>query len=104
MTFEEREQLKQEILEHVYLKIPEMVTTYTSEYKGIKELREKFYKENSDLVNHSYLVSTTINRLVAENPEWDIATQVLQEAARQVRESLSKVNQESPKGFEGVLD
>lgn len=63
--------------------VPQVVTTHV----GMQELRENFYKENSDLNAVRPYVAMVASNVASEHPDWEI-TQVMGEAAKLAREAL----------------
>ena len=73
--------------------VPEVVTRQVS----MAEVRESFYKSNSDLNAVRPYVAMVASNVAQANPEWGVA-EVLAEAAKVARESLgiSKIAQPGP--------
>ena len=63
--------------------VPDVVTRQVT----MQEVRESFYRENSDLNAVRPYVATIASNVAAANPEWGVA-EVLTEAAKVARESL----------------
>ena len=63
--------------------VPDVVTRQVT----MQEVRESFYRENSDLNAVRPYVATTASNVAAANPKWGVA-EVLTEAAKVARESL----------------
>lgn len=73
--------------EQVLRSIPQVVMSQVNQQTYFKRMADKFYEDNSDLVNVRQVVKACTQQVQQANPEWEIE-KVLKEAAVKTRETL----------------
>ena len=73
--------------EQVLRSIPQVVMSQVNQQTYFKRMADKFYEDNTDLVNVRQVVKACTQQVQQANPEWEIE-KVLKEAAVKTRETL----------------
>ena len=79
------------ILQRVLIELPNIVLHHIQETQKVSKLREKFYKENPELVKQTSLVQQTANSIHSKNLDWKIE-KVFNETAIKAKDILNKEN------------
>ena len=87
ITPEEREEIIQESLERILRALPETIGNLMKAQSMYKQLTENFYKENSELKEHSDIVREVVAKVEGENPMADYST-ILKDALPKIKDQL----------------
>lgn len=68
MDKEERESLKNEIVEQIFLQLPEIIGNLMTSQASLNKLNKKLYSENPDFKNHKEIVVKVLEEVEGENP------------------------------------
>lgn len=83
--------LTEQLIQRVYLEVPELVLFHIRQTKELKKLRDEFYKNYSDLKDHQQLLGQTVNSLQIKNPSWT-REKLYDEAGKLARKLLLEEN------------
>lgn len=64
--------LTENILRNVMINIPALVIHHIKNEQSYKVIKEKFFKDNPELVEHTPIIAQQINLVAAEHPDWSI--------------------------------
>lgn len=87
ITPEEKEEVIQEALERILKALPETIGNLMKAQSMYKQLTENFYKENSELKEHSDIVREVVAKIESENPMADYSD-ILKNALPKIKDQL----------------
>lgn len=88
----------EQLIQRIYLEVPELVMFHIKGIKETKKLRDEFYKKYEDLKEHPQLLAKTVNALRVKNPEW-AKEKLYEEAGQLTRKLISERNKTNGQGF-----
>ena len=91
MNIEERELLKNEIIEQIFLKLPEIIGNLMSSQASLNKLNKKFYSDNPEFRNNKDLVVNVIEEVEGKNPGKDYES-IVKLATPIIRQRMGIVN------------
>lgn len=68
MDYNERELLKNEIIEQIFLKLPDIIGNLMSTQSSLNKLNKKLYSDNPEFRNNKDLVANIIEDVEGKNP------------------------------------
>lgn len=71
--------------------LPNVMSHISAQAAYLKDMSNKFYKDNKDLMPYKRLVAETIEKLEAENPGLSYED-ILKKAAVQAKQTISKID------------
>ena len=91
MNSEERELLKNEIIEQLFLKLPDIIGNLMSTQATLNKLNKKLYSENPEFRNNKDLVVQVIEEVEGNNPGKEYS-EMIQLAIPVIKERIKIVN------------
>lgn len=88
----------EQLIQRIYLEVPELVMFHIKGIKETKKLRDEFYKKYEDLKEQPQLLAKTVNALRVKNPEW-AKERLYEEAGQLTRKLLLERNKTNDQGF-----
>ena len=98
ITPEEERRIIDKAKEEILLTLPKVWSSLFVEMKAQKDLKEKFFKDNKDLVKHENAVSSIFSKIAGENPNMEFDKQA-EKALPLIRERIKQtenVSMETP--------
>jgi len=94
MDSEARELLKNEIVEQLFLKLPEIIGNLMSSQASLNKLNKKFYSENPEFRNNKDLVVNVIEEIEGKNPgkDYESIVKIATPIIKQRMEIVNKLN------------
>ena len=88
----------EQLIQRVYLEVPELVMFHIKNVKETKKLRDKFYEKFEDLKECPQLLAKTVNALRVKNPDWE-KEKLYEEAGQLTRKLRLEKDKTNAQGF-----
>ena len=90
ITKDDREEIVNEVVERIYLRLPEIIGNLISNHAMKLRLNKEFYDKYPDLKDHRNIVAAIVERIEADDPTKPIAD-IMKAAAPEVRRQLKNL-------------
>ncbi len=90
MTPEEREGIINEIIERIYLRLPEIIGNLITNHALKLRLSREFYEKYPDLKDHKTIVASVMERMEAADPSKPIEL-IMRDAVPEIRRQLKNL-------------